>query len=328
MTRTRLRATSWIFTAAIALSASQALAQAMVRIGPGFQPDPLVLTGRAGGPIEASGLGSDCRGNNPARPQHTLVVTQPTNLRILTAAENNTDVTLAIVGPRGAQCDDDHGGSMQSLIEGTLMPGMYRIFVGSFAASEFPAYSLILTTNPAVNSDNFARMSGRTPVVVPNNPNSPWNGNQVPTPPPNNPPPNSGNVVLNRLSRLRPTGGSVALSGRATRRARGRSGGTVEAHTLDSNCRGYVFTPPTWNVNVSAPAGDVRFMVTSAADTTLMVRTPSGAVMCNDDANGLNPMVTVSNAEIGQYTVWVGIYQPNSRNLYQLTATTDPGVTR
>ena len=68
----------------------------------------------------------------------------------------------------------------------------------------------------------------------------------------------------------------------------------------------------------------MQFTVASAADTTLLIRAPNGEVQCDDDTNGRNPLVVFQNAPAGAYAVWVGIYQAGSRNLYQLTATTQP----
>jgi hypothetical protein len=67
----------------------------------------------------------------------------------------------------------------------------------------------------------------------------------------------------------------------------------------------------------------IQFRVTSASDTTLLIRAPNGQVLCDDDAGGgLNPMVLFPSTVPGTYTVWVGTYRPGLRNLYQLSVTT------
>ena len=58
-------------------------------------------------------------------------------------------------------------------------------------------------------------------------------------------------------------------------------------------------------------------MVSSDADTTLVVQTPHGTYLCNDNSEGMNPMVS-GRFRGGQYLVWVGSKQPGTRPQYQL----------
>ena len=102
----------------------------------------------------------------------------------------------------------------------------------------------------------------------------------------------------------------------------GLSGGTIAASTLQSDCAGYIFQAPTHQVTVDRGGDPLRFSVTSAADTTLLVRTPDGQVRCHDDVaypSNRNPEVFFPAAVAGSYAVWVGIFSSGSRNLYQLT---------
>ncbi|HJL49370.1 MAG TPA: hypothetical protein RMG45_26165, partial [Polyangiaceae bacterium LLY-WYZ-15_(1-7)] len=52
-------------------------------------------------------------------------------------------------------------------------------------------------------------------------------------------------------------------------------------------------------------------------DTTLVVRKPDGTFVCDDDSEGMNPMVTGSFPP-GQYRVWVGSYQQGQNAAYRL----------
>ena len=52
----------------------------------------------------------------------------------------------------------------------------------------------------------------------------------------------------------------------------------------------------------------VAISTTSDADTTLAVRAPNGEWLCNDDSNGLNPMVSWEHPRSGRYQIWVGTF--------------------
>jgi hypothetical protein len=55
---------------------------------------------------------------------------------------------------------------------------------------------------------------------------------------------------------------------------------------------------------------DLTLSATSDHDLTLVVRTPAGDFLCNDDADGsLDPRLTVRGATTGRYTVWVGNWE-------------------
>lgn len=54
---------------------------------------------------------------------------------------------------------------------------------------------------------------------------------------------------------------------------------------------------------------DLTFSVAASEDTTLLINTPSGRWLCDDDSGGdLDPKITVSSPESGRYDVWVGTY--------------------
>ncbi|MGP1274596.1 MAG: hypothetical protein ACQRW7_04165 [Caulobacterales bacterium] len=92
-----------------------------------------------------------------------------------------------------------------------------------------------------------------------------------------------------------------------------QAGGALPASRIGGeDCRGHVTQAPTFSLTYE-DAGDVFDLMVSAAseaDTTLMVRTPSGAFLCDDDggASGFNPGVTAESPQSGQYDIWVGTY--------------------
>jgi hypothetical protein len=95
-------------------------------------PDPMVVSGRAGGTTDASALGPECRGFIGATPNHVLTATGNfPNLRIV-ANGGNVDLTLVVQRPDGTYlCNDDFEG-FHPMVEGPFPAGDYRIFVGTY----------------------------------------------------------------------------------------------------------------------------------------------------------------------------------------------------
>ncbi len=87
----------------------------------------------------------------------------------------------------------------------------------------------------------------------------------------------------------------------------GTAGGPIQASTLSPDCRGSVGLTPNHTFTLTAPFSTLRFSVTSNADTTIAVRSPTGQMFCNDDTNGLNPEI-VNSFPAGQVQVYVGVY--------------------
>jgi hypothetical protein len=100
----------------------------------------------------------------------------------------------------------------------------------------------------------------------------------------------------------------VRLRNGGTQRARGRTGGSVESASLHPACsRGFITTEPSHSVSIDRAGLPLQFRVTSASDTTLMIRSPNGEVQCDDDSGGgFNPMIQFGASVRGAYTVWVG----------------------
>ena len=91
-------------------------------------------------------------------------------------------------------------------------------------------------------------------------------------------------------------------------------GGTTDVSKLTlgstTGCVGFVTKAPTYRLTWTGPSSKLRFfsVTLSDADTTMIVRDPSGNWYCNDDAGdgGWDPMLDVINAGTGQYNIWLG----------------------
>ncbi|MBN8552822.1 MAG: peptidase S1 [Caulobacterales bacterium] len=87
------------------------------------------------------------------------------------------------------------------------------------------------------------------------------------------------------------------------------AGGDIDASGLGETCNGFISNPPDFRVNYEAGT-DFPLIISavSDADTTLVVNGADGSWHCNDDHDGLNPAVTFTSPQSGQYDIWVGIY--------------------
>lgn len=86
-----------------------------------------------------------------------------------------------------------------------------------------------------------------------------------------------------------------------------QAGGTLDATRVPAgDCHGFIAGPPDLRINFTAGSLPLTISATSDADTTLVVNGPNGQWLCNDDSNGLNPMIRFDRPASGQYDVWVG----------------------
>ncbi len=86
-----------------------------------------------------------------------------------------------------------------------------------------------------------------------------------------------------------------------------QAGGSVQASRHGGDCRGYVSFAPSFRVALD-DAQPTRFMAQGERDLTLVVRGPTGQWWCNDDHDGLNPMVEITSPTPGVYSIYVGTY--------------------
>lgn len=89
--------------------------------------------------------------------------------------------------------------------------------------------------------------------------------------------------------------------------ARGTAGGHTMANTLNTNCRGRIPDSPQHTVTLQNDFRYLRVMVHSTEDTTLVIRQPDGSYRCDDDSEGLNPIVGGAFGP-GAYQIYVGTF--------------------
>jgi hypothetical protein len=87
------------------------------------------------------------------------------------------------------------------------------------------------------------------------------------------------------------------------------AGGSVPASAAESGCEGSVSAAPDLKLNFEAGEFDLTIRARAGEDTTLLVNTPGGQWLCDDDSGGdLDPMVLISDPQSGRYDIWLGAY--------------------
>ncbi|MCA9577986.1 MAG: hypothetical protein KC668_21275, partial [Myxococcales bacterium] len=273
-----------------------------ITLAPGFMPDPHVAAGVSGGNVDASTLNPQCRGHVSSRPDHIFVATGQFNLIRFIINGGTNDTTLVIRKPDGTYlCDDDGAGAgTNPAVQAMLAPGTYQVYVGSYMQGQNYPYNLALTENPTLTVAQIPAPAGAPAAAMP--------------------------------TAAVPTGGAPTTATLAPgfmpdpHVLTGTAGGTMQANQMNPACRGYVTPTPNHIINASGNFPSLRLVGSAQQDTTLVVRTPTGAFLCDDDGGGeRNPLVQGAFPP-GAYQVWVGTYGPNQAIPYRLGVTEIPQV--
>lgn len=241
---------------------------AAVSVGAALSPDPMTLTGSVTPTHSASiAIGPGCAGFVSSSPEHVFSLSAPQSYLRFTA-ESNTDLTLALRGPGGVQCNDDtHGFDPE--IAGPLAPGEYQLFVGTYSSGASAAYTLTVATQP----------HGGAGAAIPTTPT----GDVISIAPGFSPDPQV----------------AVGVSG-------GPESTSNYGATPTGPCRGTIANEPNHVFVLEQPMPYLRFSVEAQHDTTLVIRGPEG-LRCQDDSYGVNPEIAGA-MPAGRYEVFVGSY--------------------
>jgi hypothetical protein len=83
------------------------------------------------------------------------------------------------------------------------------------------------------------------------------------------------------------------------------AGGSVR--TDKGGVAAWVSNAPDFRLHYTGGGLPLTFQVRSGGDTTLLINTPDGRWVANDDADGtLNPRITIEKPASGRYEIWVG----------------------
>lgn len=90
-------------------------------------------------------------------------------------------------------------------------------------------------------------------------------------------------------------------------------GDSVNASTLADNCTGTIPVTPDVVVNwqEDTTIDRLRIFFFGGGDATMVVVTPDGSVLCNDDVNPLvlNPMIDIEAPATGRYAIFMGSFE-------------------
>lgn len=96
-----------------------------------------VLTGQAGGSRAAGEMHPGCSGWIAQVPDHVIDISD--QMDVTFRVRSATDTTMLIVGPHDSKvCSDDEDG-LNPVVRGTMLPGRYQIFVGTYEQLETTA---------------------------------------------------------------------------------------------------------------------------------------------------------------------------------------------
>jgi len=92
-----------------------------------------------------------------------------------------------------------------------------------------------------------------------------------------------------------------------------KSGGSIDASSLGNSCAGYIADAPDFQFTFSPDILSLWVSVISSIDTTLVINTPNGSWICDDDSGGaLDPSISFKKPVSGVYDVWIGTYSSSS----------------
>jgi hypothetical protein len=87
-----------------------------------------------------------------------------------------------------------------------------------------------------------------------------------------------------------------------------QAGGPVDATTVAPECKGFVAKNPAVSVDYKGKADLLKVFFYSDGDPVLLIQTPDGKFVCNDNTNPalLDPTVTLVKPAQGRYNIWLG----------------------
>lgn len=87
------------------------------------------------------------------------------------------------------------------------------------------------------------------------------------------------------------------------------AGGDRMVDKLPPGCTGFINAiAPDVTLDYRAGGWPLNVYAISDSDTTLVIRSPDGGWQCDDDSEGLNPLVSVPAPQTGTYAIWVGTF--------------------
>ncbi len=228
----------------------------------GFIPDPALVQGVAGGPINASSWHPSCVGWVTSEPDLDLHLMSEFSLLRLLAFSEDQDLTMVIRRPDGTfLCNDDAEGR-NPIIASQFHAGRHSVWIGTYEASTEAPFILGLTELSSVTATSLSP--------------DPHRGTRLQT----------GFMPDPHI-------------------VRGTAGGPIDASSLGHGCVGWIGDAPDHTFVADGAFAMLRILVHAQADATLVVRLEDGTLLCADDDEGTDPIVTGA-IPAGRHSIWVG----------------------
>jgi hypothetical protein len=240
----------------------------------GFSPDPFTVEMISGGRISAQTTNPDCNGYATRSPDFQINWSGTTaNLRVFYAGDGDT--TMIVNTPAGEWlCGDDSYDTLHPTVDlANPTPGTYSVWVGSYSFGDYVS-GLLYVTETDLTPDQVPSVASLDPTANPNFETTDLSAGFAPDP------------------------YTVDMVG----------GGNVDASGTSESCEGFVTRAPDVRMNWTGSTAALQVSFTSEDDTTLVIGTPSGEFLCNNDSNGTNPAVSIPSPVDGVYNMWVGTF--------------------
>ncbi len=243
-------------------------------LAPGFSPSPFTIDVLSGGDnnVKALGLGENCLGYAATEPDVEVELAAGFG-RITFLIDSAEDSTLIINLPNGAwSCNDDSNGLNPALVYHNALPGVYQIWIGSYAADAFEEAVLYV--------------SEADPESLPSTATGP----------------DPGRDALYGEATLEPGFYPPPLALQIIGGGRNQAADYVPL----SHCQGYVAEAPDFSIMVSEELVDLWFSLFSPAEMLLLVNDANGNWHCSSRDKGRDPSIRIDYAWTGLYDIWVG----------------------
>lgn len=255
----------------------------------GFTPDPTTASVQAGGSSRNPIQGSGCTGYlSLSAPDVDLNYTAG-SLPLSISAASGSDISLLVYTPDGRWLCDDDGADAPldpKLTISNPRSGNYNIWVATYAETSDRPRATVAFSEVGREAGTSSSSSSSSSSASGNLPN--WQAN-----------PTYGEIRLDVGFRPDPMVRDVTV------------GGSSRNPVSGTGCTGFInMNAPDFEVNYTAGSGalPLNFYVKSKVDTSLLIYTADGRWVCDDDSNGLNPLVSITNPRTGSYQIWVGAY--------------------
>lgn len=248
-----------------------------VTLPAGFPEDPRTFAVRAGGAMAASRLGGEyCPGFVTEDPTFVLTYEDAGDVfDLMLSAASEVDTTMAVRTPDGTMlCDDDSAGNLgPGITVENPASGRYGIWVGTYSAGMgYPETALHISELAYSTTNPFVRTV---------------NAEAAPA------------TSLSLRAGFRNDPASLEVP----------QGGEVRLSPLGTSCYGFAAEAPSARLTYRAGRHSLYLSTESERDGTIAVQAPDGSWHCDDDSAGdLNPGLTFTDPQSGDYLIWAGTF--------------------